>query len=59
MVFVNGRNAGGVHHPPGRQLRQRGARHQGGPSRVQQPQEEHHVHTVPHRTRGGVVTSAR
>lgn len=49
---------GGVHHPAGRQLRERGEGHPRGPAGVQQPQEEHHVHPLPHRA-GGEVACGR
>lgn len=48
------RPPGGVHHPLGRQFRQRGARDTRGSTGVQQPQEERHVHPLPHRA-GGTV----
>ena len=48
---------GVVHHPPGRQLRQRGARYTRGPARVQQLEEEHHVHPLSHRAGGKALLS--
>lgn len=52
LYSVIRRGTGRFDHPSGRQLFQRGARHPRGSSGLQQPQEEHHVHPVPHRAGG-------